>query len=331
MKNRIFYYDFLRTLAILFVILCHTSHFFSWGGTTLTSRLISYTLYDLAKLGVPIFFMLSGALLLNKDYELGYFLKRRFTRIFYPFLFWIFIILIGVYYITGTQYLLDMFLGTNGQFSWFVWTLMGMYLFVPIFNTFIKRYGIKAVEYYLIFWIFTIILSQFNSYPFGRFDLTLFSGWFGVLVLGYYLDNKDFKISDSKLCIIGFVIFLICLIINVYWNYTNYVPCFSIDQCGYLSLLSIVISSGFFLFIRYFNKINSIKDNFIGKAITSISICSYGMYFTHIIIVRPFLLFLNHNQPLYITAVIYIFVCVTSWMVIYIFSRIPYLNKVCGT
>ena len=258
-KNRIFYYDFLRTLAILFVILCHTSHFFSWGGTTTASLITSYTLYDLAKLGVPIFFMLSGALLLNKDYEIKDFLKRRFTRILYPFLFWISIILIGVYYLTGTQFLLDMFLGTNGQFSWFVWTLMGMYLFIPIFNAFIKRYGIKGVEYYLVIWFFTIILAQFNSYPFGRFDLTVFSGWFGVLVLGYYLDNKDFKISDSKLCLIGFLVFLACLIINVYWNYTNYVPCFSLDKCDYLSLLSIVISSGFFLFIRYFKKLIQLK------------------------------------------------------------------------
>ena len=59
-KERIFYYDFLRALAILFVILVHTSPFYNWGDvpTTQFNFIISNALWDLSKIGVPLFFML---------------------------------------------------------------------------------------------------------------------------------------------------------------------------------------------------------------------------------------------------------------------------------
>lgn len=327
-KNRIFYYDMLRTLAILCVILCHTSPFYNLMGIASPANLIiPYTLYNLATMGVPLFFMISGALLLNKKDSISVFLKKRFTRILYPFLFWIAIILAGVYYINGTTYLLDMFLGI-GQFTWFIWVLMGLYLFIPIFSPFIEKYGIKGVEYYLIFWLITIILTALNQYPFGRLDLTLFSGYFGVLVLGYYLDNKDFKIDDNKICTIGLIIFLICLIIMVYLNYANYVTGFSFDSCEYLNIITITMASGLYIFIKYLNQLNSLGAN-IKNAVTSVSMCSYGMYFTHIIVVRPFLLYFNHHSLLE-SGIIFIIVCFASWLIIYIFSKIPYLKKVSG-
>ena len=81
-NQRIFYYDFLRAFAIFAVILCHVD------------GLIGYSFYNLklampglltciALTGVPIFFMLSGALLLNRAYSLKEFYKKRFWR-FYP-------------------------------------------------------------------------------------------------------------------------------------------------------------------------------------------------------------------------------------------------------
>ena len=270
--------------------------------------------------------MLSGALLLNRDYELGSFLKKRFTRILYPFLFWITFILIGVYYLNGTTYLLDMFLGV-GQFTWFIWVLMGMYLFIPIFNTFIKRYGIKAAEYYLVFWLFTTILAGFNLYPVGAFDLSLFNGWFGIVVLGYFLDNFEFKLDNSNVSIIGFLIFAMTLIANVYANYINYVPGFTSIASD---LTAIALASGVFLFIKYSDNLNSLKDTLFGKLIISISICSYGMYFVHIMVVRPFLLLYPH-QSLLMFPMIFMAVFLVSWLIIYSLNKVPHLRKVIGT
>ena len=82
--NRIFYLDCLRALAIIGVILCHVSAPF-----VLNLSMINSIEWDVAlffncfrDFSVPLFVMISGALLINKNYGLIDFIKRKFIRIF---------------------------------------------------------------------------------------------------------------------------------------------------------------------------------------------------------------------------------------------------------
>ena len=75
-KERIFYYDFLRAFAIIAVLLCHMDIFYGPLNTPL-QVIAKYVLHDIGRMGVPIFLMISGALLLNKDYDLSVFLKKK--------------------------------------------------------------------------------------------------------------------------------------------------------------------------------------------------------------------------------------------------------------
>ena len=59
-KERNFYYDVLRAFAIIAVIICHLDHFFG-PLTTPTQIIAQMTFYDI--IGIPIFLMISGALL----------------------------------------------------------------------------------------------------------------------------------------------------------------------------------------------------------------------------------------------------------------------------
>ena len=86
-KERIFYFDVLRAFAIIAVIICHVGHFFG-PLTTPTQIIAEITFKNIGMVGVPIFLMISGALLLNREYtNLKNFLKHRFARIIYPFIF----------------------------------------------------------------------------------------------------------------------------------------------------------------------------------------------------------------------------------------------------
>jgi surface polysaccharide O-acyltransferase-like enzyme len=89
--KRIFYLDQLRALAIIAVVLIHVSlfyfvssridiHSFNW--------FVSNVFYSMCRFCVPIFLMLSGILLLNKDYNFIEFIKKRYKRVILPFLFW---------------------------------------------------------------------------------------------------------------------------------------------------------------------------------------------------------------------------------------------------
>ena len=71
MKNqdRIFYYDFLRAFAIIAVIICHLEIFYGPNPTSFQT-ILKLTIHTVGRVGVPIFLMISGALLLRKKYEL---------------------------------------------------------------------------------------------------------------------------------------------------------------------------------------------------------------------------------------------------------------------
>ena len=325
-KERIFYYDLLRAFAIIAVIICHVDHFFG-PLTTQTQIIAQMTFHDIGDIGVPIFLMISGALLLNREYpSLPQFLKKRFVRIIYPFIFWIILILGQLYYHGyNSTFIWNVFIG-EPSITWYFWTLIGIYLFIPVLNSFIKDYELKGVEYFLVIWFITMILKTFNSYPlWSYFNLDMFASFIGYPVLGYYLANKKFKLSDKKMCIIGLIILIISLAVFVYLNYTH------VSLIRYENIPNIFMGVGLFLFIMYLDKLNAfnrIKDNFIGKAVISLSLCSYGMYFSHVIVVKA-LSYYNPGSNL-LFPVMFALTVFLSWLLPYVLSKIPYIKTFSG-
>lgn len=333
-KNRIFYYDFLRTFAIVAVIMCHVDPFFGvWHNTTLNFVFHSI-FHGIGLIGVPIFLMISGALLLNKEYTLSNFLKKRFSRIFYPCMLWMMIILsIGLFYFKwDTQFSFNVFIG-NGSIMWYFWLLIGIYLFLPIINSFIKEYGLKGMEYFLIIWFVIIILRTFQMWPLFppyelnmNFELNTFAGFIGYPILGYYLDNKKFKLNNKIMFLLGLIILLCSLFIYVYQD-LNVISMGSL----YLNLTNVFMAIGMFISVKYFDRLGyfyNVKNNLLGKLIISISICSYGMYFAHFIIIKFFEQFNFHSNK-FIFFILLLIVGL-SWVVTYVLSKIPYLKKFSG-
>ena len=327
-KERIFYYDFLRAFAIIAVIICHVDHFF--GPLVGTTQIVAQmTFHDIGRIGVPIFLMISGALILNRPYpDLTEFLKKRFTRIINPFIFWIILILVQLqYYRYNEAFLWNTFIG-EPSITWYFWVLIGIYLFLPVLNSFVKEYGESGLKYFLSIWFILMILKTFNAYPlWTNFDLSYFAGYVGYPVLGYYLANKEFKISDSKVCLLGLITLIASLSVFVYLNYFNS-PYISMI---YQNVPIIFMGTGLFLFVKYLdklNKFNSIKDNFIGKAIISLSVCSYGMYFSHVLVVK-FLSYYNPHSHL-MFPVMFVLIILLSWLLPYVLSKIPYVKTFSG-
>jgi len=326
-KERIFYYDFLRAFAIIAVLICHVDVFF--GPLNTPFEVISQlAFHDLGRIGVPIFLMISGALLLNREYDLGDFLKRRFTRIIYPFIFWIILIIAQLYYLKYNHTAMwNTFIG-NPSITWYFWTLIGIYLFIPVINTFIEKYGLKGCEYFLAIWFATIIMKTFSSYPlFPDFNLDCFASYVGYPVLGYYLNNKEFRLSDVKMCVLGFVVLIISWAVFVYFDYRN----MSYISLIYQNVPIVLMGAGMYVFIKYLDNITSfkhIKNNMIGRIIVSISLCSYGMYFSHAIVLRILENYNYHSNLLF--PVMFVSLIVLSWALPYIVSKIPYLKKFSG-
>lgn len=82
--KRILYLDEVRSLAIILVVLGHivrmyTKDYFSW--------LLCSGIFSLTRIGVPLFFTVSGALLLTIKHDIMQFLEKRFKRVVLPFVF----------------------------------------------------------------------------------------------------------------------------------------------------------------------------------------------------------------------------------------------------
>ena len=326
-RERIFYYDFLRTFAILAVIICHLGIFYGLNPTP-TQTIMKITMYEIGGIGVPIFLMISGALLLKKKYDLSDFLKRRFSRIIYPYLFWVALIVIGIFIVQHDYKL--MFDIITGEFSvtWYFWTIIGIYLSIPVVKAFVNEHGETALKYFLVIWFFTIILKTLNSYPlFTNLNLDFFAGYIGYPILGYYLDNKKFRLDTEKIFIISIIIFIACFITSSYIVYAH----LNISYPMYQNVLTVLIASSFFMLIKSIDNItsfNEIKNNIIGKIIISISICSYGMYFSHVLVLKA-LSFVNPHSDL-LVPVMGIAMVILSWLAVLIVSKIPYLKRFSG-
>lgn len=338
-KKRIFYFDELRALAILFVILCHSTTIYKPFYYNLSYLSIPSIMNILGWVGVPIFFMLSGALLFNRDYTLGDFFKKRFTRILIPFIFWMIITVIFDYFVLGysTKTLINLVLGKK-RYTWFVWVMIGIYLITPVINSFIKEYGQRGVEYFLLIWGFVMVLNTFDKYPLFNLELSYFAGCLGFSVLGYYLANKDFRLSDKALIILGPILYFVCLAIDWYIHGLGLFP----NASAYYSVYVILASCGLFLFFKAINNYssehkesfisrihNKIEYGFLGKVILSISVCSYGMYFMNSLVIG--LLKSWNLNTLKMMPVIFIIAVLVSWLVIVALDKIPQLRKFIGT
>lgn len=334
-KKRIFYFDFLRAIAITSVIICHSlalNPFAPLGG----GRLNLFPLDTLGYIGVPLFFMLSGALLLNREYDLQTFFKKRFSRIVYPYIFWFCIIAILNYFVFNITLKKIIFIGMGiDSFTWYIWELIGLYLFIPIINTFIKEYSEKGIHYYLFFWVITISLNTIGKYPFHNLDLSYFSGYLGFLLLGYYLSNKQFKLNEKWIMIISFIIFLVSFIIH---SELRIICIETLTSSGYLNIFPLIETGSLFIFIKYLSEyynssISPIKSknfinlkNYICKLIFSISYCSYAMYFTHTIAINLVNTFTDINIS-FLALVIEFFL---AWIIALISSKIPIVKNFAG-
>ena len=201
-ENRIEYYDNLRVLAIFGIIAIHV--FQLWHHGEQVNGIYIYMFSEIVRYAVPIFLMLSGALLLNRDIELGYFLKHKLTRIIYPFLFY-FVLEFILSLFTSRTFSVDIF-----SHSWYFWMIFGVYLSVPIINKFIQHASEKEIEYFVGVFVLAATFYQFTwFFNIGHyFNLNFFAAPIGYLVFGYYLSVKDFKIDSRKLMILMAIVFL---------------------------------------------------------------------------------------------------------------------------
>lgn len=377
-KKRIFYYDILRALAIVGIITCHmtTSFMVNINNIHGMDRIFILFFNSLRQFAIPLFVMISGALLINKDYSIGVFIKKKFNRIFIPYIFWVvvlilFSILLLKFGISGNiidnlspDYLLNVFLGLNkgfakGRLFWFIWMILTVYIVLFILNKILVHVNDskknRIIDGLVLLFIIYTILAPIVKIPLSPFKNTIlyYLSFTGYGLVGYYLANRDFtnifgKIRTGKKTIIACSLILFLILYGTYILIQYPVKLsFGIHFTygTYFNILTVILSSSVFLFFRYIeenyeNKEGSlfikIRDGKAGQVINSLSFCSFGIYFVHpiVYIFYRFVVFgsvdiVKHN-PIKWSSLLIVLVLFTSWGIIWIMSKIPYVEKVSG-
>jgi len=215
----------LRLIALYAVIILHCSSplLMQYGKVPMSEWWSADLLNALTRFGVPVFVMITGALLLPKEYEIGSFLKKRLGRVVVPFLFWSLVYVWYSWYneeITfggdawaNISQVLHLLKTGSSYHLWYVYMLIGLYFFIPVIGKFVRNASEKEIVYFLVIWIGVMLitqpyLSRFNP----SVDMHYFAGFAGYLVLGYYLANKDFNIKYLRLWMCLLFLFSVALI-----------------------------------------------------------------------------------------------------------------------
>ncbi|WP_272023351.1 acyltransferase [Olleya namhaensis] len=290
-NNNKFGLSFLRVLATFSIVVIHVSgsivndydnaNLFNWNIANIFDAFSRYA--------VPMFFMISGALLLNKEYSLNVFLNKRVKKIMFPFLFWSIIYSLLNRYVFNSESLniekniKDVFYGSEYHL-WFIYTLLGVYLITPILNKWVKSSSKVEIRYFLVIWFITLIISipGLNIY-FPKINLVYFSGYVGYFVLGYYL---YYWTTSNKWLAIGFI--LSGGLVTVFGTafYTVKESAFYYYFYEYLNLNTCLVSIGVFIL---FNKLKGVNQSF-DTLINKISVQTFGVFLIHPLVLKLFLL-----------------------------------------
>ena len=291
---------------------------------------------------VPIFVMLTGALVLPKEYKLAYFIKNKFTRILVPFLFWSIIYIISdiiIGHARGQQFTLFQIAkfsftqlkdGASYHF-WYIYMIIGLYLFIPIIGPWVRAASEKGILYFLTIW-FIVILSQ-QSYLHSikpNIDFTYFTGYLGYLVLGYYLGTKHFE-HIKWVKIISLLLVLTGISMTAVGTYilSRYSGFFRQEFYDYLTPNVLIVAIGTFLFFKHVH----ITNYYAIQTRTFISKYSYGIYLVHVFVLTLLnitgLNFPHMTSSLQIPLVSSICFFI-SLGIVFIIDKIPYGKYIAG-
>lgn len=262
--------DILRIFAFVFIVMLHTLNR-QYGLTVWMSG------YAVISIGVNLFIMISGYLLLDRTETVKEFFRKRFFSILPLF------IIFNIIYIYFYNHSFITIKKISAPHFWYIYMILGLYLLTPWLRK-VLQYAEKETFYVVVLWFLCNVFNpymqffKFPKIPFSHFPIT---GFIGYYILGYYLKKYRYKLEKIPfICVIGVYItgFLISVLSTKYVLVTtgNRIS----DFFDKNSLGTFFMSVSFFIFWIKFNFKNR------NKVIRMISDSTYFAYLIHIIILH---------------------------------------------
>lgn len=329
-KKQIVWLDVVRLLAMFTVVCCHSTDPFNFYPGEPPANISEIKFWGAAygsvlRPCVPLFVMITGALLLPVKGDTGAFYKKRISRVFWPFLIWS--VIYNLFpWITGLlgcrpELILDFFPYSGEEaarqslsvsmdyisriplnFSlldvhmWYIYLLIGMYLYMPVFSAWVEKASEKAKLWFLAAWGVTLFVPYYrefvNPYLWGScswnefYMLYNFAGFNGYLLLGHYLRHHDFSLARTfgwgiPSFVIGF------LITFLGFRHITSLPEYTEEQLEmffyYCSPNVVMMTVPCFLIAK---KVN-VRNERLRQALANLTVCGFGVYMIHYFFTGP--------------------------------------------
>lgn len=327
--QHIVWLDVVRFVAMFTVVCCHCTDPFNFYPGTAPNideiKLWGAIYGTLLRPCVPLFVMITGALLLPVRGEVSVFYKKRIPRVLWPFLIWSVIynlfpwitgllgikpeIILDFFPYSGEEVMrqslsisLDYIAQIPFNFSivdvhmWYIYLLIGLYLYLPVFSAWVEKASDKAKLWFLGAWAVTLLLPYYNQFvaqylwgtcSWNAFGMFYyFAGFNGYLLLGHYLRNLDWTLG--KILAIGLPMFVIGYAVTFFgFRYITALPEYSDEMLElFFTYCSLNVVMMTIPVFMLCKKVN-FRSEGIKKALANLTLCGFGIYMIHYFFTGP--------------------------------------------
>jgi len=340
-------YDLLTILACLMVVFFHMngivytySDTISWK-ISVIERCVVYS-------AIPIFFMLSGAKLMEyrSRYSTREYVKKRLIRVGIPFLFW------NVFYMVFQRVIspehsfhsvkdfVSMFLNSEFQDRyWFFFPLFAVYAAIPVISLVLQAKDHRKYLWYTVYAAFVLnwVLKPLCGLLGIRFNSNLMmpvcSGYLMYALFGYLISTEKWsRVKRMALYLLALVsgAFAVCYTINI----SKAVGETQLAMASYSYFPSALTGAAIFVFVKHlFDKpfVHSAlqKNEKFTSLVRTVSNCCMGVWLSHslaIMVVSHITGFASSNYILRFVFPLIVFpACVAGT---YVLKKIPLLKHI---
>lgn len=293
-KQNQIWVDYVRVFATFCVVFLHSAAplLYKYNELSAIDWWVGNFYDSVVRICVPLFFMISGYLLLEENESLKFFFQKRIRKVLIPLVAWSLIYVFWKAYYEKTTLLsfysfYSLAISPAYDHLWFLYAIIGIYLFVPILRIIVKNTSRTILNYYLLLWFFATSIIPLMEQVTGlksKIDLLSISGFSGYLVMGLLLGKYR---STTKAAIASAVVFIACTFITFAGTYLLTIRnkgVFFGYFYGYQSPNVIIASAAALVFIKHLvENSNIFQRPALLSIVHSLSSASFGIYLIHAI------------------------------------------------
>lgn len=297
--KRNYWIDILKIIACFCVIINHTGLVLLEYTNYKSIPVLVYSfMFAICKIGVPIFIMVTGYLLLNKKTNYKQTI-RRIMRILIPLLFLSLFSYIKTNGISNFNILIfckDFIKSPVITAFWYLYMLIGLYIVIPFVQKMVQKFNENDYKMFILLFLLIpslipLLSIYLNLGISSYFTMSFFPVVVAYLVVGVYLSKVKLNKTNLIIAILSFIISIIMFTLSLY------IPFLNTSKISYILDSSFYITAALpamatFYIIRYIFE-NRKLNKILIKIITEISLVTFGIYLFH-----PFILDRIYNLSL---------------------------------